>query len=251
MRIAYCCVLAAALGTTPLAQAACTADLLSPVSYKISIDGREWKRNDALSVVALTERTRIRNAKFINDMPEATEHNARKRSLKGLDAGVTSETPSLDITFTLMQTKGTAQEICFAITKLTATFYYKDAELAIAHELTTDACAYQEAVAHEMQHVVLHEELLHGFYPRLRELLRQTVEAQRIFAAPDMKAAQDKTLARFQTAIQKILKEFVVGQAQQSIKIDSPEEYARLGAACDGRLRAILKRAAEMRPSAR
>ncbi len=254
MKWAYGYILAATLAATEPAQAACIADGLDPVSYKITIDGGEWKRNETLSIMALTERSRRENAEFRNKFPEAKEFNAFRQSLTDgtwVDLGAAIGDPNLQSTLTLMQIKGTAGETCFAIKKLTATFGYKNAELAIAKEVTADSCVYKEAVAHEMRHVALNQALLYDFYPRLKEQLSGAVQTNRVFAAPDMKAAQAKALPWLENEIQKILNEFVLIQARQSVeKVDTLEEYARYGAACDGRAREIAKRvtAAQQHP---
>jgi len=101
----------------------------------------------------------------------------------------------------------------------------------VAHELRGDACRYAATRAHEMQHVAVYREELAEATRDLRAQLAAAVGTQILQGRSTAELNR-----RYETRLRDYLATFMRArqdalQARQA-QLDTPEEYARVGAAC-------------------
>ncbi len=103
----------------------------------------------------------------------------------------------------------------------------------VASELRDNPCGRAVVLEHEMKHVAAFREHMLEMAQELGEQL-PTLFGQRVVFAADPAAGE----ALVRTELQGFLRDFDVANAQalktRQAAIDSPEEYARVGAACGG-----------------
>jgi hypothetical protein len=117
---------------------------------------------------------------------------------------------------------------------------YSPVKIYVANEFAPGSCAYDVILAHEQRHLQAYMDNL----ARVQEVVR--VALQKRFGDKPLYAATGTALGQLQNEINSvwfpfIRDEFEKGKPVQE-KIDAPEEYARLGKACDGAIERALQR---------
>ncbi|MYM36039.1 hypothetical protein GTP38_17030 [Duganella sp. FT94W] len=124
--------------------------------------------------------------------------------------------------------------------KVDIQLYYAPVRIYVGNEFAPGTCAYQEILAHEMRHLKAHMDNL----ARVQKVVGDALNKR--FAGQPMYAPSGTAMSALQHEISStwfnfIRDEFEKGKVDQE-KIDSPEEYARLGKACNGEIAQILAR---------
>ncbi|NVM74726.1 hypothetical protein FHW83_000486 [Duganella sp. SG902] len=124
--------------------------------------------------------------------------------------------------------------------KVEIQLYYSPVRVYVGNEFAPSTCAYKEILAHEMRHLKAHMDNLERVQKVVREALNKRFGGQPLYAPSGtaLSALQHEVNS---TWFNFIRAEFDKGKVEQE-KIDSPEEYARLGKACNGEIAAILAR---------
>jgi hypothetical protein len=121
---------------------------------------------------------------------------------------------------------------CFR-THVQVELFMRPLTVHVAREIAADACLRAVIHEHEMQHVAVYEAHLHAAAAELVQVLPAEF-GDHVHYADDEAGAQ--------RALQARLAQFLAGHLQRSSReleaaqraIDSPEEYARIAAACNG-----------------
>ncbi len=111
----------------------------------------------------------------------------------------------------------------------------------VGREFAKGSCAHDEIFRHELQHVETYQQHARA----IREEITRTLK-QRFETSTPWYGARGETAARLQRElderwlpyVQRMLDRVKVAQR----KIDSPEEYARVAASCNGEIKAVLSR---------
>lgn len=124
--------------------------------------------------------------------------------------------------------------------KVDIQLYYSAVRIYVGSEFAPGTCAYKEILAHEMRHLKAHMDNL----ARVQKVVGDALNKR--FAGQPMYAPSGTAMSALQHEISStwfnfIRDEFEKGKVDQE-KIDSPEEYARLGKACNGEIAQILAR---------
>lgn len=112
----------------------------------------------------------------------------------------------------------------------------RDTRLYVAKELPPGSCEFNHVYAHELEHVRIYREHLQQLPARTLAHLNRSADALARLPA-------DKQV---QTALSLAMEALLEVMPQHQAH-DSPEEYARNGEVCDGKLRSALKRALQRR----
>lgn len=118
--------------------------------------------------------------------------------------------------------------------------YYSPVRIYVGNEFAPGSCAYEEVLAHEMRHLKAHMDNLARVQKVVGEALNKRFGGQPLYA-PSGTAMSALEHEINSTWFNFIRDEFAKGKPEQE-KIDSPEEYARLGKACNGEIAQILAR---------
>jgi hypothetical protein len=124
--------------------------------------------------------------------------------------------------------------------KVDIQLYYSPVRIYVGNEFVPGTCAYKEILDHEMRHLKAHMDNL----ARVQKVVGDALNKR--FAGQPMYAPSGTAMSALQHEIGStwfnfIRDEFEKGKADQE-KIDSPQEYARLGKACNGEIAQILAR---------
>jgi hypothetical protein len=109
---------------------------------------------------------------------------------------------------------------------------YAPVQVFLARELAPGSCEYREVLAHEMRHVAVFREHLAQARERLAILLRERLPAARVYRFASMNDASVYFKSAEQTVLAEAAQADLDAVSLDQLAIDTPEEYARLSAAC-------------------
>lgn len=117
---------------------------------------------------------------------------------------------------------------------------YSPVLIYVGNEFVPGSCAYNEILAHEQRHLKAYMDNLVRVELAVRDALGRRFEGKPLYAPSGtaMSALEHEING---TWFPFIRDEFEKGKARQA-EIDTPEEYARLGKACNGEISEILLR---------
>lgn len=118
---------------------------------------------------------------------------------------------------------------------LTISYGYTPLTVYVASEFPRGTCAYDQIYAHEMAHVSIYQRHAEGLESELRTELQRRFADQGIWrgsAGQVQRLLQQELDARWLPYIKRRLQAVEAEQAT----IDTPEEYARVAAACEGEI---------------
>lgn len=130
--------------------------------------------------------------------------------------------------------------VCAYISALELRIGFDDTVIYMAREVPFDSCGYKTVFDHEMDHVRTDRALIEAYAPHLPETLHRAVQEIGVIRASSTKAAEkeitnivDRYFADLGVALSTV-------RQNQQMKIDTPEEYERLGKSCDGELGRLI-----------
>jgi hypothetical protein len=115
---------------------------------------------------------------------------------------------------------------------------YAPVRIYVGSEFPSGSCGYKEILAHEMRHMQTYMDHLQKVEVLVRDALNKRFEGKPLYAPGG--TARSALAHEIDTGwIPYIKAEMSKVEAQHAL-IDSPQEYARLGKACNGEIQRIL-----------
>ncbi len=130
---------------------------------------------------------------------------------------------------------------CAYIKHVDVTFGYGDLTVMIAREVPRDGCGFKEILAHEEKHVAVARELMHKYAPIISQKLEEHLKTYGMFQAPNADYAQQYLSDKLHEAVGDIVTQMENENIERQQQIDSPAEYERLVAVCNGELATITQ----------
>lgn len=117
---------------------------------------------------------------------------------------------------------------------------YSPVLIYVGNEFTPGSCAYNTILEHEQRHLKAYMDNLARVEKVVRDALNRRFEGKPLYAPSGtaQSALQHEINSQWMPFISD---EFDKGKAEQA-KIDTPQEYARLAASCNGEIRDIVNR---------
>lgn len=112
---------------------------------------------------------------------------------------------------------------------------FKPMTVYVAKEFPTTSCAYREIYAHELRHVKTYQEHLAGLEKEVNELLKQRFATGAPWRGPvgrTQAMLAEELDARWLPYLKRRIEQVKAAQAL----IDTPQEYARVAASCNGEI---------------
>jgi hypothetical protein len=139
-----------------------------------------------------------------------------------------------------------AEGACAVPRRVEVTLRYAERQVRVAREVGVDACLHREVEEHEMRHVALDDRILKEFVPVLSQ--RAAALAARLGPAYASRPAEAR--ARLNESALDWLRETTdefetIRRERHRTEIDTPEEYARVRAACNGKARELFAKRPE------
>jgi hypothetical protein len=158
--------------------------------------------------------------------------------------GLTAARVRLDASFTMSSLVDPRDgSACVQFSRIDLFFGFDDRKVYLARELPPGTCSYATILDHESKHVATDEKILAALGPQLTDTLRAQVRSVGIMRARSSQEGEAKLKLMVQETLAGLGKKVTELRESEQQKIDSPEEYARLSASCEGDLARIIEEA--------
>lgn len=135
---------------------------------------------------------------------------------------------------------GTDKMICAKPAQLQVEVGFQNSTIYVAREFPRRTCAHNEVLAHEEEHVAIDRELLREYEPIIQRFLQVSVRELGTVRAKDGAAAEAKMQQFISKQLEKVADKMNAERVRRQSAHDSPEEYARLAAVCDGEVSRLV-----------
>lgn len=149
----------------------------------------------------------------------------------GLALGEMAVTMSMQANAVMMPDKKT---VCAKPAVLTVDVGFQNSTIYVARELPRRTCAHNEVLAHEEHHVEIDRQLLKEFEPIITRYLQTSLHELGTVQAESTEAAEAKMQKFIRKQLEKVAEKMNAERARRQAAHDSPEEYQRLAAVCNG-----------------
>ncbi len=157
--------------------------------------------------------------------------------------GLTAAKMTLESDYKIrMQENPRSGTVCAQIASFDLRFGFDDTIVYVAKEIPYPSCGYQKVLDHELRHVAIDRLLVETYTPLLPELIAQAVRDIGSVRAASSESARQQ-IENAMTDYMKDLGAKLSGVRQkEQAKIDTKDEYARIGESCGGEIAELVGR---------
>lgn len=133
--------------------------------------------------------------------------------------------------------------VCASLTSLDAIFQFSDVKIHIANELPQGSCIENEVIGHENKHVAADNLLIHVWQQRLLNDMKNIANSVGVRRVENSESAADELEKYIQPHLSKRIQSLMEERKQAQANVDTPAEYARVSASCNGIAGLIVQKA--------
>ena len=155
---------------------------------------------------------------------------------EGLSLGLTQYRPFLGFRVpvnTLQFPDGTG---CARVEKVEVEIGYKDVVVYIPRNVPQGSCGFNEVMGHEQKHIAVNRALLQEYVPIMQDRLQEFLRTHGLIRERDTSYAVKLMNEQLQAILDDVSNQMVQENSRRQQLVDSPQEYARVSAACNGQL---------------
>lgn len=130
---------------------------------------------------------------------------------------------------------------CAQINSLKVEVGFRNSTIFIAKELPRRSCSYREVLSHEQRHVDTDREFLRQALPRVDQVMRAAVRNIGIIKANSRMEAENQINKAMDKYLAKLVEDMTAEREILQKNIDTPAEYRRISASCDGQIGTVLR----------
>ena len=156
---------------------------------------------------------------------------------KGLTLGLTRYEPILEIRIPVKGVVVDGGLACAHVEQVDVSFGYKDVTVFIPREVPSGSCGFREVMFHEQKHIAVNRQILKEFTPIIEEKLQAYLKLNGVFREENMDYAADLLQKKIRIILNEIALQITTENIRRQELVDSPEEYRRVSATCNGELR--------------
>lgn len=125
---------------------------------------------------------------------------------------------------------------CAHVERADVTIGYRDVTVYIAREIPEGSCGFSEIMAHERKHIAVNREVLDEYTPLIRQRLAEYLKLNGMFREERVDYAVSLLKEKLHAILDEMGQKMVSDIRIRQKAIDSPGEYNRLTASCNGQL---------------
>lgn len=160
---------------------------------------------------------------------------------EGLTLGLTRYEPVIAINAPIVGVRRSDGTSCTHVEHVDVSVGYENVVVYVARDIPQDSCGFHEIMAHEQKHINVNMRILQKYVPRIETELHAYLQTNGINKDADVELAMKDIKARLHEIVASILENVSHQNELLQQDVDSPEEYARITASCDGQLRIIAR----------
>lgn len=131
---------------------------------------------------------------------------------------------------------------CALIDHIDVTVGYQNVTVYIANEIPQNSCGFQEVMAHEMKHVGVNKSLLEEYKPIIENKLKDYLKFNSVFREPNPDYAISLAHDKLYEILNATAEDFYSENGRRQHLVDTPQEYRRISATCNGQLWSIAQK---------
>jgi hypothetical protein len=155
---------------------------------------------------------------------------------RGLTLGLTRYNPVLQFRVPIQTVKFPNSEGCARVNHVEVTIGYRDVVVFIPKEVPQGSCGFEQVMIHEQKHIAVNQAILDEYVPLIETRLRDYLRFNGVFREPNPQYAVDLLNQKLKTILDTMSQQITNENRQRQELVDSPEEYRRVSATCNGQL---------------
>jgi hypothetical protein len=159
---------------------------------------------------------------------------------EALTLGLTRYEPMLEISVPIKGVQLPSGLACAHVDHVDVTLGYKDVTVFVAYEIPQGSCGFGQVMAHEQKHINVNMQILQEYTPRIEAELSDYLRMNGVFREQDIDYATAVLKEKLQTIIDSIVMEMSTDNIRRQQNVDTPAEYARVAASCNGQLHGVV-----------
>ena len=159
--------------------------------------------------------------------------------------GVTRYEPTMELSTPVQTVTLPDGTSCARVTSAKVTFGYRNVVVYIAHEIPEGSCGFNEVMTHEQKHIAVNRLVLQEYIPIIRQKFAEYLKNNGMFREEDSDYAMSLLKDKLNDILSDLGGQMLVENEKRQKDVDSPEEYNRISASCNGQLTDIAFRARE------
>jgi hypothetical protein len=163
--------------------------------------------------------------------------------------GLTAASLKLDSQYDIkIKSRSDDVMVCAQISNFTLAFGFDDTIVFVAREIPYGSCGYRSVLEHEMKHVQTDRIFVDATVPVLGDYIKKALGQIGVIRASSPEAAEAHIKKMMSEYMQSLGANLSQVRKKQQLMIDTPEEYERISASCDGELGKIIRNARGLNP---
>src|SRR5260221_7842457 len=135
--------------------------------------------------------------------------------------------------------QGTAGDVCVRVDRIDVQITIAPRTIYIARGRRPGSCGYNVVLEHERKHEAVDDDVVIAHLPIIRQALETaaTMAGTLVVPAYQRQEAVDRLTKAISDAFDRAITQLTAEQARRQAAVDTPQEYARVSAACGARRR--------------
>lgn len=164
--------------------------------------------------------------------PQHTVHGGHN----GLTLGLTRYEPILEFRIPIRTVKFPDGVSCVHVDHVDVNIGYRKVVVYIPKEVPNGSCGFDQVMAHEQKHVAVNRDILNEYAPTIAQKLQDYLRVNGVFKEANADYASQLLNEKLKAILFDMSNQIFTENQKRQQLVDSPEEYRRVSAACNGQL---------------
>jgi len=175
------------------------------------------------------------NIANLQGLAQDTRHTVHG-SHRGLVLGLTRYNPVLEFRVPMRRLTFPDGLTCAHVDHVDVTIGYRDVVVLIPKEVPQGSCGFKEVMFHEQKHIAVNRAILDEYSPLITKKLQDYLRLNGVFREPNPDYAVSLLNQKLNAILHDMADQIVTENSRRQQLVDSPEEYRRVSATCNGQL---------------
>jgi hypothetical protein len=154
----------------------------------------------------------------------------------GLTLGLTRYQPLIEFKVPVQTMEFSDALACARVDHVDVTFGYQAVTVYVPREIPQGSCGFDQVFAHEEKHIAVNRQILDEYVPRIEDSIKDSLRLNGVLREQNADYAVALLKQKLQSILDEAASEIFTENVRRQKLVDSPEEYRRVSAACDGQL---------------
>ena len=204
--------------------------------------------NPKVTITLLSAKPTINHENDLSGIRNIAQKNKHDIALgtNETPVGLTSAALIMNSSFKIMTASSqTSPMSCSQVTQLNVNLGFEKTTIYMPTDLKKHTCAYHAVLGHEKKHVRTDKAFLKSIVPEIKRELSWAIRGLGTIRSGSQKYASDKISKTLNKKLHALGQKFATRRRSWHKRVDTPQEYKRVGRSCGGTLRDIVQEASK------